>query len=151
MASHDQHEHDSKTLKLESTTFEWEFSSIALSSANLLPIQRFNGDLFNPNPKQEQFQQLLDKLINRLGHNAVFHLAQENEHLPELNSKRICAKNQQVAETSTTYHELLNKPILKSEPLWLFEKPAQLMKHIQLPILDGPLNIIHVPNQITSH
>jgi len=145
-------------LKLESTTFEWEFSSIALSSANLLPIQLFNDDLFNPNPKQEQFQQLLDKLISRLGHSAVFHLTQEDEYLPELSNKRICANKQHLAETSTIYHkhavpnnELSNKHIFKDEPLWLLEKPIQLMKHMQLPILDGPLTIIHGPNRITSH
>ena len=57
-------------LKLASIKLDWEFSSIELSSTQLVPVQLFNDDLFDPQPDYQQFNQLIDKLINRLGQTA---------------------------------------------------------------------------------
>ncbi len=150
-------------LKLENMKFDWEFSSITLSSTHLIPKQLFNDDLFNPAPSQEQFQQLLDKLTSRLGHSAVFQLRAEAEHLPEFANTRVSTNSPQVHETPISYKT--NKAPkqasenewpshaerLKDEPLCLLDTPRRLLKHGHLPLLDGPLNIIHGPNRITSH
>lgn len=146
------------TLKLERIKLDWEFSSITLSSNQLLPIQLFNDDLFNPTPSQEQFQQLLDKLTNRLGHTVVFHLVEEPEHLPELANQRISANKQPLRETQANYQaniasseRSVNQESFKDEPLWLLKKPKYLNMYGRLPMFEGPLNIIHGPNRITSH
>lgn len=145
-------------LKLENTKFDWEFSSITLSSTQLLPIQLFNNDLFNPTPDRQQLQQLLDKLTSRLGHANVFQVREENEYLPELANKRLPAFSSEVEETPIHYQspevrhaKSLQGESLKDAPLWLLEEPRQLLKHKRLPVLEGPLNIIHGPNRISSH
>ncbi len=141
-------------LKLERIKLNWEFSSITLSSDHLLPIQLFNNDLFNPTPNREQFQQLLDKLINRLGHSSVFQITQSNEYLPELANRCSPANTQQFDKPPSIMgpvYEAQSKRALKDEPLWLLEKPECLIQNHRLPTLEGPLNIIHGPNRISSH
>jgi len=146
-------------LKLENIKFDWEFSSITLSSDHLLPIRLFNDDLFNPTPDQEQFQQLIDKLTNRLGQPAVFHVQEEKEYLPELANACLPTNKQQIREAPSSYQIKSNCQVsevqanepFKDQPLWLLEKPTRLMKHDRLPLFEGPLSIIHGPNRITSH
>jgi protein ImuB len=153
-------------LKLDSARFDWEFSSISLSSTHLLPVKLFNDDLFNPTPCREQFQQLLDKLSSRLGDSAIFYVTAKNEHLPELANQCLTVNSQKsrhVREHLGHYKNntiqnneavLCNNKItdaLKDEPIWLLEKPKQLIKYDQLPMLEGQLSIIHGPNRVASH
>lgn len=153
-------------LKLDSISLDWEFSSITLTSTHLAPIQLFNDDLFNPAPCHEQFQQLLDKLSSRLGDSAVFHVEENDEHLPEFANQRLaknCEDNKQVAEATARYKTsaIQNSTVflsndtktetLKDQPIWLLERPKRLIKYDHLPMLEGRLSIIHGPNRITSH
>lgn len=140
-------------LKLESIKLDWEFTSIELSSKQLYPVQLYNDDLFDPKPSQEQFNQLIDKLSSRLGHTALFRVHAENEHLPELANGRRAA-NQEVAEKAVVYQYTANgkrEKSFKDEPLWLFENPKRLSQFNNQVNLDGPLNLIHGPNRISSH
>jgi len=141
------------TLKLENIKFDWEFSSITLSSNHLLPIQLFNGDLFSPKPKQRQFQQLSDKLVSRLGDSAIFRVTKESEHLPELANKRLPINCTHIEEALANYQakQPPKSEVLKDQPLWLLEKPTRLMQRNRLPIFEGHLTIIHGPNRISSH
>lgn len=134
-------------LKLAETQLNWEFSCIELSSTQLAPIQLFNDDLFDPSPNQEQFNQLIDKLINRLGHTALFRVSPEPEHLPELANGRQHAIAETIKEKQADY---ATEPF-KDEPLWLLEHPKRLQQQAQQPRFEGPLNIIHGPNRISSH
>ncbi|RBP48620.1 Y-family DNA polymerase [Arenicella xantha] len=139
-------------LKLASLQLSWEFSSIELSSTQLVPVTLFNNDLFDPKPATQQFDQLIDKLSNRLGHNTLFRVSPEPEHLPELANGRRHASVQLVKESSPQYNTpQLHNNTLKDEPLWLLEQPKRLAQHANQPLLEGPLNIIHGPNRITSH
>jgi len=140
-------------LTLENTKFDWELSSIALSSTHLLPIKLFNDDLFTPPSKQEQLQQLVDKLVSRLGHSAIFDISEKNEHLPEFANEYSPINREQIQETPNHYQTRLidSKATFKDEPLWLLEKPRRLMQHNLEPLLEGRLNIIHGPNRISSH
>ncbi|NND01115.1 MAG: DNA polymerase Y family protein [Gammaproteobacteria bacterium] len=157
-------------LKLASIKLDWEFSSIELSSTQLVPIQLFNDDLFDPQPDHQQFNQLIDKLSNRLGHTALFRVHMAPEHLPELTNDRQHA----VQETALSYKTALShktalsqktalsrkKPLpaahaaskeLQDQPLWLLESPQRLAQQHHQPRHEGPLNIIHGPDRITSH
>lgn len=139
-------------LKLASIKLDWEFTSIELSSKQFCPIQLYNDDLFDPKPSQEQFNQLIDKLSSRLGHAALFRVSSESEHLPELaNGRRNAA--QETREDATTYRPA-NKPVekpFKDEPLWLLENPKRLPQFNNQVNLEGPLNLIHGPNRVSSH
>jgi len=134
-------------LKLAETQLNWEFSCIELSSTQLVPLQLFNDDLFSPQTNQHQFNQLVDKLVSRLGHNALTRVFPQSEHLPELANGRRHAFNEGIKEDCGTY---VPNP-LKDEPLWLLEHPKRLAQQAQNPLFEGPLNIIHGPNRISSH
>lgn len=144
-------------LKLSSLKLNWEFSSIELSSTQLVPIRLFNDDLFNPQPEQEQFNQLIDKLTTRLGHTALFRVQAEPEYLPELANGRQHAIQE---SSSPAYNESQksslnvqnkNKQAFKDQPLWLLESPQRLAQQQNQPLYEGPLNIIHGPDRICSH
>jgi protein ImuB len=140
-------------LKLASIKLNWEFSSIELSSTQLVPMRLFNSDLFDQQPSQEQFKQLIDKFSSRLGQTALFRVYAESEHLPELANGRQHA----VQETSATYSNLQDQntakqnKVLKDQPLWLLESPQRLAQQQRQPLYEGPLNIIHGPDRISSH
>ena len=134
-------------LKLAETQLNWEFSCIELSSTQLVPLQLFNDDLFSPQANQHQYNQLVDKLISRLGHNALTRVLPQSEHLPELANARRHAFSEAIKEHHGMY--VLNP--LKDEPLWLLEHPKRLAQQAHSPLFEGPLNIIHGPNRISSH
>ena len=136
-------------LKLADTQLDWEFSSIELSASQLVPRQLFSNDLFDPRPDQEQFRQLIDKLTNRLGHTALFRVCAEPEHLPELANGRQHASAPLDKELPMVAAAPARQ--LKDEPLWLLENPRRLSQQQQQPLLEGPLNLIHGPNRISSH
>jgi len=138
-------------LKLASLALKWEFSSIELTSTQLIPIQLFCDDLFDPSPQQEQFNQLIDKLINRLGQNALFNISSEPEHLPELANGRQHAYAKETGAIYQTTDSVQSIEGFKDEPLWLLEHPKRLSQQAQQPVLEGPLTIIHGPNRVTSH
>jgi len=138
-------------LKLAETQLDWEFSCIELTSVQLVPIQLFNDDLFEPQENQQQFNQLVDKLISRLGHTALFRVHPEPEQLPELANGRKHAITEGVKEKQTNYGTRCSIEPFKDEPLWLLEQPKRLAQQEQQPIFEGPLTIIHGPNRISSH
>lgn len=146
-------------LKLASIRLDWEFSSIELSSTQLVPIQLFNDDLFDPQPNHEQFQQLVDKLSSRLGHSALFKVFSEPEHLPELANGRqhavqeAASAHYNVLQHQTTKHADAEsqQDNFKDQPLWLLESPQRLAQRKMQPFYEGRLNIIHGPNRISSH
>ena len=148
--------HELSELKLESIQLDWEFSSIELTSTQLVPIQLFNDDLFDPVVDQQQLNQLIDKLSSRLGHNALFRVCQSNEHLPELRNGRQHAVQEATAPYSARSDDDPSQgtesvEILRDQPLWLLEQPQRLAQQHRQPLYEGPLNIIHGPDRITSH
>jgi len=145
-------------LKLASIQLDWEFSSIELSSTQLAPIQLFHDDLFDPKIDQQQFKQLIDKLSNRLGHNALFRVRVAPEHLPELCNDRQYAvqessSNKYQIDTNANADTNNRTPAdeLLDQPLWLLENPQRLAQQHKQPLHEGPLSIIHGPDRVTSH
>lgn len=138
-------------LKLSKLKFAWEFSSIELSSTQLVPVQLFNDDLFDPQPETEQFNQLIDKLSNRLGQDTLWRVSAEPEQLPELANGRRHAHTDAIKETKANYTCHTPSQNFKDEPLWLLEQPKRLAQQSNQPLFEGPLSIIHGPNRVTSH
>ena len=150
-------------LRLSQLNLKWEFSSIELSSHHLSLKKLFDDDLFDPQPDLEQFNQLIDKLSNRLGHTALFRLNHCNEQLPEMANTRQHIHDSNGHKHSLNgilkedrTHYLKNKTInakntLRNQPLWLLEKPKYLVKKGNKPIYKGALNIINGPKRISSH
>ncbi len=146
-------------IKLQSIKLDWEFSRIELSCRDLLPILLFDNDLFDPKPSQEQFQQLKDKLISRLGNKALYGIESLQEHLPEMANRQFdkhkpSQPEKTVSEKAATYQigtkTAQNLPQLDDEPLWLLDQPLRLAKQAMRPILKGPLTLIHGPNRVST-
>jgi len=128
-------------LKLANKEFKSAFSSIELHSDALICETLFNNDLFNPKPDLEAFNQLIEKLASRLGHDALFKVAALNEHLPELANQQYPYTHQsgshQIAESHSDYG-------IKDEPVWLLKQPEKLAVVRQE-------NLIHGPHRVNSH
>jgi len=146
-------------IKLQSIKLDWEFSRIELSCRDLLPILLFNNDLFDPKPSQEQFQQLKDKLISRLGTKALYGIECLQEHLPEMANRQFDKRTHHTQEKSVSEkpakyciqaQSSQTLPALNDEPLWLLEQPLILAKRAMTPLLKGPLALIHGPNRVSA-
>lgn len=138
-------------LKLARITLKWEFSNIDLSSHQLVPIELFNDDLFDPQPDQDQFNLLIDKLVNRLGHSALYRVNPAAEQLPEFANKQLQVEQERSVPDTTQKHQPTSHANLKDEPLWLLQTPKSLAQQKRQPFYKGPLSIIHGPNRISSH
>ena len=139
-------------LRLTQLNLKWEFSSIELTSKHLYLKTLFNDDLFDPKPDLEQFNQLIDKLSNRLGHTALFRLSHCAEQLPEMaNTRQHINDNGIVKEDKAHYIKHTLKDQSQHQPLWLLANPKYLAQQNNKPIYKGPLNIINGPNRISSH
>ena len=154
-------------LQFEKLEMQWEFSSIELVSDYLLKKQQHNNDLFQASNDRESMNQLLDKLINRLGGAALYKVAAKPEHVPELANQRYpvtspetSTRPMSVSDSKTGDVSLsglsladisLNNSSLKDEPLWLLEQPKQLRQRAKRPAYQGVLSLIHGPHRVTSH
>ena len=99
-------------LQFENTVMQWEFASIELSSHSLQQKNAVDADLFNPKAEQEGVNQLLDKLINRLGEQALFKVFAVPEYLPELACQKISIRQ------SPAQNAMDMEGALLDEPLW---------------------------------
>lgn len=145
-------------LKLSTLALKWAFSSIELSSEDLIPKNLFYQDLFDPTADQEEFNQLIDKLSSRLGNTAIYGLGMADEYLPELANVR----NHYASQAASTNRrqaaaQLISKPAAQTntsqqdEPVWLLRQPQKLRKKHSQPEHHGELKFIHGPNRISSH
>lgn len=131
-------------LQFANLSMRWEFSSIQLTSDSLVQRQQFHNDLFDPRSDQEGIHQFIQKLTNRLGHQALYKISAEPEHIPELASQH-CQVSRHVAS------DHIRQSTLKDEPLCLLENPKRLRQAGGKPVHEGELNLIHGPHRISSH
>ena len=137
-------------LKLDTLSMKWSFSRIELNSNQLLPKQFFNDDLFDPRPDEEQFKQLLNKLVNRLGEQAVVRVRPQQAHLPELKNVIELATENGLAATDYIVSKAPAKEF-KDQPMWLLTTPKIIQQHLYQPQYQGALQIIHGPDRVVSH
>lgn len=147
-------------LQLEKLQLKNELMRIELSSEKLLPIALLSDDFFDPSIDQDEALQLIDKLIARMGPQAVYQLHIKSEHLPELRNKRQTINSQSASKDE--YLSVLDSSrcgaLLQSQPVWLLSKPQPITEDATgypLAIEGGraqwPLQIIHGPHRIVSH
>jgi len=139
-------------LRFENAEMQWEFSSIELVSESLFEKQYQSNRLFELRQSQENIDELLDKLIGRLGAKSLYKVMPRPEHLPELINQREPIENSaaradaDVIDSSTGIYT-----DFKDEPLWLLEQPKRLMGGIGGPVYKGQLTLIHGPHRVSSH
>jgi len=107
----------------------------AVFSAHVLADQNIAESNLNKDP---DWQNLLDQLQNRFGHQAVQYLQAENDHRPE------CA---------WSYQSLIpdDKDVnQKQRPLWLLEQAQHLSQRNNKPYYHGVLHFISGPERIES-
>jgi len=145
-------------LKLSALSLKWAFSSIELSSEELIPKKLLHQDLFDPIADQEEFNRLIDKVTSRLGNNSVYRLNVADEHLPELaNIRYYFASQTAPVSQSRKTAAAINTPTTYThfeqydEPVWLLRQPQMLNKKHDQPKHNGDLKLIHGPNRISSH
>lgn len=140
-------------LKLEQLKLKEPVESLVLSSQCFAAANPISGDLFpelsHPSNQLKDYQQLLDKLLTRLGSETLSSLRMVDDHLPE-------HQQQSVAVTKDYIDGLrpISKPAATDSihnphlPLWLTPQP--------LPIANpnengGPLRLVYGPQRIDSH
>ena len=142
-------------LQLENTVMQWEFSGIELSSHSLQQKQAVDADLFNSAADQEDVNELLEKLINRLGEKSLFKVTSVPEHLPELacqkTSVRHCGTQPELQIHELDTDKLEVDRALHDEPLRLLDKAKRLIQRDGKPMYRGELQLIHGPHRISSH
>jgi len=144
------------SLKLEKVKLTWEFSRIELSSKDLVTKQLFNTDLFDTISCKQPYQQLKDKLISRLGNNAVYGIDTKQEYLPEMAHRQHKKGDTLVKEQGPVHYsvnsdkESTNTLSQYEQPLWLLSNPTQIKGNKMNPNLEGPLFLIHGPNRLSS-
>jgi len=122
-------------LKLERLQFDDLIEGISLTACELSSAQLTTQDLFLESKNQEPLSQLIDRLRSRLGFQAVSHVYERTEHLPEHCS--FVDPNQLDAATAKTKN--LRRPfwLLKS-PQPISQRGNQLYWMDALEIISGP-------------
>jgi len=122
-------------LKLERLQFDDLIEGISLTACELSSAQLTTQDLFLESKNQESLSQLIDRLRSRLGFQAVSHVYERTEHLPEHCS--FADSNQ--LDTATAKTKNLRRPfwLLKS-PQPISQRGNQLYWMDALEIISGP-------------
>jgi protein ImuB len=109
------------TERLARVNLEAAVTRLALNSVELAPLQRADRDLFNNiHAQKNSIEQLLDKLIARLGKQSVYTAITDNDHRPE--------KAWMPTVVSNT-HVQAQWP---ARPLWLLPEPQPLNEAVTL-------------------
>ena len=103
-------------LKLEQLQFDDLIEGISLTACELSLAQLTTQDLFLESKHQEPLSQLIDRLRSRLGFQAVSHVYERAEHLPEHCS--FIDANQLSASTAKAKN--------LRRPFWLLESPQPI-------------------------
>jgi protein ImuB len=125
--------------RLSTLTLPDRVEAIVLQSAEARPLDSRNLSLFPEDrlPEEERWL-IIEHLRARLGSEAVYGIATNPDHRPEL-AWRCCEPG-----TGAAASESLQRP------LWLLEQPRRLNNAGDVPVLDVPLALIAGPEQIES-
>ena len=109
------------TEQLDTQVLQAPVTRIALQSVELAPLEREGRDLFHKSQAQNQsMEQLLDKLVARLGSDAVYTAMPEEDHRPEK------------AWQSALLDKRGPQPLWPARPLWLLGEPRLLNEQVTL-------------------
>lgn len=113
-------------LHLQKLQLKHAVSGLSLQVSQLMPLQPVSSDLFSLQQGAETALQLVSRLQARLGHQGVSGLMLQNQHLPELASKRLLPLLQSQHSSAA----------LALRPAFLLPKPRELREEIE--ISQGP-------------
>ncbi len=109
------------TERLDTVILKAPVTALALNSAELASIEREERDLFQKSQSQNQsIEQVLDKLVARLGQDAVYTASLEDDHRPEK------------AWASTLLNGRRPSLLWPARPLWLLNEPRVLDEQVTL-------------------
>ena len=122
-------------------TFEDLIEGIQLEACELAPAQHRTQDLFLESKHQEPLSQLIDRLRSRLGFQAVTHIYQRAEHLPEFCSYADPNQLTTKADDAST----------RNRPFWLLTAPQPISQRgNQLYWMDA-LDIVKGPERLEDY
>ena len=128
-------------LKLDLLTFDDLIEGVQLTACELSAAQHKTQDLFLESKHQEPLSQLIDRLRSRLGFQAVTHVYERSEHLPEHCS--YTDPNQFTAQVSN--------PSITQRPFWLLNSPQPISQRgNQLYWMDA-LEIVRGPERLEDY
>jgi len=128
-------------LKLDQMTFEDLIEGIQLEACELAPAQHRTQDLFLESKHQEPLSQLIDRLRSRLGFQAVTHIYERAEHLPEFCSYADPNQLTTKADDAST----------RNRPFWLLTAPQPISQRgNQLYWMDA-LDIVKGPERLEDY
>jgi len=132
---------EQSSLKLEQITFEDLIEGVQIDACELSAAQHRTQDLFLESKHQEPLSQLIDRLRSRLGFQAVEHVYERSEHLPEYCS--YTDPNQLTADTTSS--------VAPSRPFWLLKSPQPISQRgKQLYWMDA-LAIVRGPERLEDY
>lgn len=138
-------------LKLERLKLKEPVESLELSSQCFAAANPSSGDLFpelsHPSNQLKDYQQLLDKLLTRLGDETLSCLQLMDDHLPEYQQK-IIAITKDYIEGLRPVSKPINFTSNAHLPLWLSPQPVPIGNPNERA---GPLRLVYGPQRIDSH
>ncbi|MGQ9425528.1 Y-family DNA polymerase [Gilvimarinus sp. F26214L] len=138
-------------LKLEQYQLKAPLELLTLTSQCFKPANASSGDLFpelsNPSNQLKDYQQLLDKLLTRLGSEGLKTISMGNEHLPDF-QQVVSDLNHQAIEDLRLREPPRNSDSQTQLPLWLNQTPIPIGAPNQS---TGPLRLVYGPQRIDSH
>lgn len=118
------------TEKLDTLILQAPVTRIGLYATELAPMEREKRDLFNKSQSQNQsIEQVMDKLVARLGKQALYTASAEDDHRPEK------------AWLSVLLDKHQTHQIWPARPLWLLAEPR---------VLDKPVTLHTLPERIEN-
>ncbi len=109
------------TERLDTVVLKAPVIALSLESAELAPLEREGRDLFQKSQSQNQsIEQVLDKLVARLGQEAIYTASSEEDHRPEK------------ASASTLFNKRYPSQPWPARPLWLLKEPRVLNEQVTL-------------------
>lgn len=141
-------------LRVQKLALTGELMRIELFSDQLLPAQLWVEDLFDPQIKQHEAAELVDRLATRLGDEVVYQLSSRAEPVPELAMMRRPFAAQQRPLVQVVGNTDSAPPREAFQPLWLLPEPQLLNGCGDGQPLDHrrqPLQLIQGPDRLDSH
>ncbi len=129
-------------IRFESLQLAGGVEGLALACRDLRPGESQTIDLFTPHHLREPLGNLLDRLRNRLGLQAIEQIGCRDEHLPELAVHVSAGPAGEPAPAG---------PHCAQRPFWLMPQPQALGRHRRQLRWNGPLRLVYGPERIEDN
>jgi protein ImuB len=129
-------------IRFEQLQLAGTVEGLALACPRLLPGEHHSIDLFNPRNQREPLANLLDRLRNRLGLQAIAHVGCRDEHLPEF---ALLVSSEHSGDEHRSAVQRAQRPF------WLMPQPKALSLHNGHLYWNGALQLVYGPERIEDN